>query len=123
VFALGALTGFGELIGRYRDEPIRAVAHLSGAAYLLINALAAVGAFAVIRAFDWSFGLAADAPDAAVSTLQVLVAGLAAAACSAAPSSRPASATTTSASAPAPCSMCCCAQSTERSIASAQSRG
>lgn len=80
VFALGALTGFGELIGRYQDEPMRAVAQLPGAAYLLINALAAVGAFGVIRAFDWRFGLAADASDAALSTLQVLVAGLAAAA-------------------------------------------
>ncbi len=80
VFALGALTGFAELIGRYRDEPIRAVAARPGLVYMLINALAAVAAFAVIRAFDWRFGLAADASDAAVSTLQVLVAGLAAAA-------------------------------------------
>ena len=79
-FALGALTGAGELIGRYRDEPTRAVAQAPGLVYLLINGLAAVAALAAIKAFDWRFGLAADASEVAVSTLQVLFAGLAAAA-------------------------------------------
>jgi tetratricopeptide (TPR) repeat protein len=80
VLALGALTGFAELIGRYRDEPMRAVTQRAGLVYMAINALAAVAAFAVIRAFDWRFGLADDASDTAVATMQVLVAGLAAAA-------------------------------------------
>lgn len=80
VLLLGGLTGFGELIGRYRDEPIRAASRVAGWAYIAINAVAAGVALFVIRAFDWRFGLGSETPPTAVSVVQVLVAGLAAAA-------------------------------------------
>lgn len=80
VASFGAVTGFGELIGRYRDAPLRAATTLAGMLYIIVNAVAAVAALIVIDAFGWTFGLADDVSRAAVSAVQVLVAGLGAAA-------------------------------------------
>ena len=47
---------------------------------MLINAIAALGALAVIDALGWRFGLPSDSSPTAVSVMQVLVAGLSSAA-------------------------------------------
>lgn len=56
VLVLGAAVGVGELVSRYRDAPLKALKRPAAAAYVLLNALAAVGAYALIRAFDWHLG-------------------------------------------------------------------
>ncbi len=80
VASIGGVTGLGELIGRYRDAPLRAATTLAGVLYITVNAGAAVAALIVIVAFGWTFGLADDASTSAVSAVQVMVAGLGAAA-------------------------------------------
>ncbi|PZF79621.1 hypothetical protein [Jiangella anatolica] len=74
--ALGALVAIAELVSRYRDDPLRAVWSLPAAAYVTVNAAASAAAFALIRAFDWTFG------SSGTQTLvtQVLVAGFGSAA-------------------------------------------
>lgn len=64
-FALGAMFGAGELVSRYRDNPMRAVACAPGRAYLTLNGLAAVFALLVIHAFDVKAGFPTLADDAA----------------------------------------------------------
>jgi hypothetical protein len=68
----GALYGTAELVPRYRDAPLRALATWSAFVYLCINAAASLGALVLIRAFDWSFGLE-HGP--ALNLVRVLVAG------------------------------------------------
>lgn len=75
VAALGLLIGAAELISRYRDEPLRAIASVAAFTYVLINVLAALAALYVIDAFDWRFGVAADAGEGVLRTTQVLVGG------------------------------------------------
>lgn len=63
-------------MSRYRDAPARALVTVPALFYLLINALAAISALALIRAFGWTFGLPEAAPDASSRWIQILVAGL-----------------------------------------------
>lgn len=45
---LGAIAGASELVSRYRDEPLQALTTGSAVAYLLLNALASVAAYALL---------------------------------------------------------------------------
>lgn len=72
---LGAAVAIGELISRYRDAPMRALATIPASLYILVNALASIGALAIIRAFDWKFGVSGSASDASVRWTQTLIAG------------------------------------------------
>jgi hypothetical protein len=66
----GALVGLAELVSRYRDQPLAAVASAPGIGYVSINAAASLGALILIFAFDWTFGASGDA----VLPTQLLVA-------------------------------------------------
>ena len=72
VALIGGLVGLGELVARYRDAPGSALRNAAAGLYVGINALAAIAALGLIRAFDWKFG--ADDGDALRWT-RVLVAG------------------------------------------------
>lgn len=72
--AFGALVGIGELVARYRDDPLASLMTPSAIIYIVANAIASVSALALIRAFGWQFGLT-DAPDKAQDWVQVLIAG------------------------------------------------
>jgi len=76
VGALGFLIGLSELISRYRDEPVRAIASLPAFIYVLINVAAAIAALYFVDVFGWRFGVAEDASVGILRTTQVLVAGL-----------------------------------------------
>jgi len=76
VALLGLLVGISELLSRYRDEPVRAVASFPAALYVLINVLAALAALYVIDVFNWRFGVAEGASDGVLRVTQVLVGGL-----------------------------------------------
>lgn len=71
VLLLGGLVGSGELVSRYRDEPLRAL--LTGPAifYIAVNMAASLGALALSRLFGWTFG----GSGATIRWTQVLVAG------------------------------------------------
>jgi hypothetical protein len=57
VALLASLVGVAELVGRYRADPWHSLVP-SGAAllYIILNAVAGVGALLLIRAFNWDFG-------------------------------------------------------------------
>lgn len=57
VALLGGLLSVGELVSRYRDEPVRALTNRPGLLYIVINVAAGIGALAAARLFDWSFGV------------------------------------------------------------------
>ncbi|HEY4007923.1 MAG TPA: hypothetical protein VGM60_22465, partial [Pseudonocardia sp.] len=78
VAAFGALIGVTELATRYRDDPAKAVLSWPAFVYVVVNAVASLTALTVIRAFNWTFGVNADA--AHVATAQVLVAAFGASA-------------------------------------------
>jgi hypothetical protein len=69
---LGAVIGSASIFTRYRDEPDNALRTWPALFYLLVNALASMLAFLVIRIFGWDFGM--DDPLGA-AWLQVLAAG------------------------------------------------
>ena len=71
---LAALVGFGELVGRYRDEPLDVARRLPAIVYMMLHAAAGLIALVFIDAFGWTFG----APDDAVRLVQIMAAGLAA---------------------------------------------
>ena len=78
VALLGILIGVGELVSRYRDEPLRALLARQGGAvpallYLAINAVASLAALKLIHVFGWNFG--GDSTQANTRYTQVLVAG------------------------------------------------
>ena len=73
VVALGASVGIGELVSRYRDAPVRALRNRPAFIYIGVNAAAAALSLALVRVFDWEFGL--EEGDA-VRWTQVIVAGL-----------------------------------------------
>ena len=75
VGALGAAVAIGELVSHYRDAPMRALATFPALLYIGINAGASLGALALIRAFDWKFGMNGTSSDADVRWTQTLVAG------------------------------------------------
>jgi hypothetical protein len=72
---LGAAVAIGELVSRYRDEPMRALMTGSALVYVALNAGASLAALAIVRAFDWKFGVAGSSADANVRWTQALVAG------------------------------------------------
>lgn len=50
-FIFGVSVGLSEILSHYRDEPMAAAATVFGMAYLLLNGLLALGAFAVLRRY------------------------------------------------------------------------
>src|SRR5262249_14775090 len=58
VVALGGGVGLAELVTRYRDDPSALWASSSFWVYVLINAGASALAFALIKVFGWTFGVA-----------------------------------------------------------------
>ncbi len=74
--ALGMLVAVAELVSRYRDDPWTAIASLPASLYVAVNAMAAVSAFLLIRAFGWEFGASSNT----LLITQILVAGFGAAA-------------------------------------------
>ncbi len=55
----GACVGGCELIGRYRDSPFEALLSTASLFYVVINAIAALSAYALIVRLGWDFGVAA----------------------------------------------------------------
>ena len=76
VALLGGLVGTGELITRYRDAPTAVLRSAAALFYIALNALAAILALAMVRAFGLDFGLPADST--VRSWVQVLAAGFSA---------------------------------------------
>lgn len=70
--ALGAVVSSGEIVARYRDEPWDTLRSLPAIFYMLINALASMGALTVVRTFNINFG----ANETNTPLIQVIVAGL-----------------------------------------------
>lgn len=70
-FLIGALVAVGELVSRYKDDPVRAVYSVPAGVYVAVNGLASAGALALIHIFNWNFG----ATDGQIRIIQVLVAG------------------------------------------------
>lgn len=62
---LGALVGGAELISRYRDAPARALYNWPAVIYIALNLSASLVALAIIRIYDWKFGITGG--DGAVS--------------------------------------------------------
>lgn len=75
VALLGSAVAIGELVSRYRDAPVRATITASALVYIALNAGASVAALALIRAFDWKFGLGDATSAEAVDWTQALIAG------------------------------------------------
>lgn len=71
--AFGALVAIGELLSRYRDQPIRALLSLPGLVYTGINAVGALLAWFLIHVFDWKFISSENAQ--AVEWARILMAG------------------------------------------------
>jgi hypothetical protein len=69
---IGALTGVGELVARYRDNPSRALATWAALFYVVVNASASLAALGAIHTFGWKFG---GNTDDTIRWLQILVAG------------------------------------------------
>ena len=72
VIAIGLAVGASELVGRYRDAPSAALRTYAAAAYMIINGMASLFAYAVIVAMGWSFGVASGPQQ---TWTQILVAG------------------------------------------------
>jgi hypothetical protein len=70
--SLGAVISSGEIVARYRDEPWDTLRSLPSIFYMLINALASMGALTIVRTFGMNFG----ASETNTPLIQVLVAGL-----------------------------------------------
>jgi hypothetical protein len=73
VVALACVVGLSELLARYRADPRRLVRSSPAWLYLALNALAGIGALALINAFGWTFG---GSTATAQRVTQLLVAGL-----------------------------------------------
>jgi len=85
VAALGGLVGSSEIIGRYRDEPVKCLFTPPGIVYVIVNMLASLSAYALAGVFHWTIDLSSSsaqiASGQAASSQQwsmVLVAGLSA---------------------------------------------
>jgi hypothetical protein len=84
VAGLGGLVGATELIGRYRDEPLKCLFTIPGVVYMVVNMCASLSAFALAGVFHWTIDLGAatgQTPGSQSSSAQwtmVLVAGLSA---------------------------------------------
>lgn len=77
---LGGVIGGAELVARYRDKPAVAVLSPSGLLYVFVNATASVVALVAKDSAGWRLGLPGSAPQVSVHVVQVLAAGLGAAA-------------------------------------------
>jgi hypothetical protein len=77
---LGGVIGGAELVARYRDKPANAVLSPSGLLYVLVNATASVIALVATQTAGWRFGLPESAPPVSLYVVQVIAAGLGAAA-------------------------------------------
>jgi hypothetical protein len=75
VALIGGGVGVGELVSRYRDQPLKALATFAAMGYVLINAAASAAALAAILTFGWTFGLDPQTDRDAVVAAQLLVAG------------------------------------------------
>jgi hypothetical protein len=73
VSVIGAAAGASELVARYRDAPIKALASWSASFYMGINALASIGALVLVDAFGWTFGY--EAGGGGLRAARILVAG------------------------------------------------
>jgi hypothetical protein len=73
VFLIGASVGIGELVARYRDEPMRAIRTRPAALYIVINGLASLFALVAIRTFGATPG--GNDPTAAQRLTNLLLAG------------------------------------------------
>jgi hypothetical protein len=71
VAVIGGLVGWTELAQRYKDRPTGPLSTAPGAMYILVNALAAIGALAFIRYLD----LPKDAAGLPMEIAQILLAG------------------------------------------------
>jgi hypothetical protein len=69
---LGILVGLAELVSRYRDAPQSVLYKPPALVYLALNGAASGLALALIRAYGWTFGAAADT----ARWTQLLVAGV-----------------------------------------------
>jgi hypothetical protein len=72
VALLGLAVGTVELVQRHRDAPMLALKTRPANVYLVVNAAAALLALALIRLYDWKFGVSGSEQ---VRWTQVLVAG------------------------------------------------
>jgi hypothetical protein len=61
VAVMGAGTGLGELVSRYKDRPTAAIRSRSGMLYIAINAAASIAALGLILTYGWKFGASGDA--------------------------------------------------------------
>jgi len=77
---LGGVIGGAELVARYRDKPANAELSPSGLLYVLVNATASVIALVATQTAGWRFGLPESAPSVSLYVVQVIAAGLGAAA-------------------------------------------
>ncbi len=84
VAALGGLLGATEIIGRYRDEPLKCLFTPPGIAYVVVNLCASLSAYALAQVFGWKIdlgtptGQTAGAQTASAQWTMVLVTGLSA---------------------------------------------
>ena len=75
VALIGGLLGACELLGRYRDEPTKAVWNWAAFLYISVNVAAGLLALHLIYIFKVDFGIPAAEPQK-LAAVQVLVAGL-----------------------------------------------
>jgi hypothetical protein len=71
VAAIGAFVGASEIVAAYRDDPMAALVNPGALVYLAVNAVASMGALALIRAV----GLTLNAPGGAQRATQLVAAG------------------------------------------------
>lgn len=69
---IGALVGVGELVSRYRDEPLDALKNIPAILYIALNAAAAVVAVQLMKLFDWTLGAEGET---AIQWTRILAAG------------------------------------------------
>ncbi len=69
---LAGFVGAGEIISRYKDDPVASLKPPAAKVYVAVNALAAIAVFALTHVFDWSFGASPGAP---LDATRVMVAG------------------------------------------------
>ena len=73
VALIGAAAGVGDLVGRYRDAPVRALTTRPGLLYVAVHAAASLAALSLIRAFGWTFALPGTETTEGARWTQVLV--------------------------------------------------
>ena len=59
VAGLGGLLGATEIIGRYRDEPLKCLITIPGIIYMVVNICASMSAYALAQVFGWKIDLGA----------------------------------------------------------------